>query len=241
MPPSNQTVNPPNETRDNVRANFYELIQEDDMEFEDLLGISPDKLDISLRAARAMKHATGHESISLFRFGYMLYIVLTHDNFTLDDLRNVAARDWNLQGEDSTDADLPDKVRDMTFFPCYLAVSISYDRVSRYFEENLNPHATPAGVRLFLNECDQDENGDIPHDRMIPCPAIIVAVLCAEIWCAWASRSRSSLPSKQEFMSLFPPEAKIGIHVKSLLTRLTMISNDPVWWEHLNLFHGQCI
>ncbi|KAH8163629.1 hypothetical protein CIB48_g4598 [Xylaria polymorpha] len=174
----NRVVNTPEQGRDYVWEAFVGLIQDDNEDWECLWGRPVEETDISVRAARAMKHATGHESVGLFKFGYMLYIVRTCTAYTLDDLAYVMSHDWDFPTDDPN---LPDHVRDMMFFPCHLIEKTSNEELDEFLRNVCNPHEMPAEIQMFLEGYGPDETWSIPRKTILPIQ-IIEAVMCAEIW-----------------------------------------------------------
>ncbi|KAI1741750.1 hypothetical protein F4680DRAFT_446754 [Xylaria scruposa] len=196
------------------------------------------KADITMIAARAMKHATGHEALDdtlrLFRLGYMLYIVKRRKKYTLETLADVLDPTWDFPGDDFKDPELPNRVQDMVFFPCHLIERTSNAAVEAFYNDDHNPHVMPDGVRRYLNGYNHDGKRSLPHRERLDI-SIIVSVMCAEIWCAWASRNPSTLPPQKEFMRLFG--STDATNVKLLTNRLKRISKKDKLWEHLCLFY----
>ncbi|KAI0449880.1 hypothetical protein F5B21DRAFT_492847 [Xylaria acuta] len=197
-----------------------------------------EQANITTRAAKAMENATGHQSLELFKLGYMLYIVEKHTEYTLNDLADVMETDWCFPGDDFNDPELPNHVRDLVFFPCNMAEETSRNEVHELLRNPHNLNQTPAVMRMFLNgpgPNETDETWSLPR-KITLFPATIEAVLCAEIWCAWESRKQSPLPSRKAFMNLFAP--KTATIVKKIARRLQKLSTMGEVWGHFLQFYG---
>lgn len=103
------------------------------------------------------------------------------------------------------------------FFPCHLIEKTSNEELDEFLRNVCNPHEMPAEIQMFLEGYGPDETWSIPRKTILPIQ-IIEAVMCAEIWCTWASRRVSPLPSKRAFIDLFKPTT--ATHVKGLANRL---------------------
>ncbi|KAI1758306.1 hypothetical protein F4782DRAFT_524998 [Xylaria castorea] len=227
------------QARDRVRNDFERWVQDDNADWEDLYNKSLEEADITMIAVRSMKHATGQAddftALRLFRLGYMLYIVRTHSAYTLDDLKDVIARDWNFPGDDFKDPNLPNTIRDMVFFPCSLVEQTGKDAIEAFFDDGHNPHVIPDEVQMYLYGFNPDGSGSFPRQSVLDIE-LTVATMCAETWCTWASRNQCPLPPKRAFFELFGPTAAAG--VQRLTRRLRRVSENEKLWEHLCLFYS---
>ncbi|KAI8944172.1 hypothetical protein F4801DRAFT_245647 [Xylaria longipes] len=123
----------------------------------------------------------------------------------------------------------------MVFFPCHLVTKTSNEELRNFMQNAPNPYQMPDELRMFLEGSGPDGTRSIPHTTFLPI-LVIEAVMCAEIWCVWASRQQSPMPSPEAFMGLFSPTA--AAHVKGLAKRLRKVSTMEVLWDHFLLFYS---
>ncbi|KAI0441443.1 hypothetical protein F4803DRAFT_523467 [Xylaria telfairii] len=126
----------------------------------------------------------------------------------------------------------------MMFFPCHLVEKTSNEELDEFLRNVCNPRQMPAEVQMFLQGYGPDGTWSTPRKTILPIE-VIEAVMCAEIWCAWASRKQSPLPSCQAFIALFQPTT--ATHVKGLANRLqkrTVLYNP--WFQCIatNRYHS---
>ncbi|KAI0966163.1 hypothetical protein F4678DRAFT_302395 [Xylaria arbuscula] len=157
------------------------------------------------KIARAMKHATGHQSEELFKIGYMLSIIQERTTYTLDDLAYILSSSWVIP---TADLDLIDRVRDIILLPCNFAEELNQAGFLRF----VNRIDEPIEVQNFLGRLDhvRTHPRGFPRDPTLSISEV-TAILCAEIWCTWAYENRSPLPPEVAFVSLFGPETVVSI------------------------------
>ncbi|KAI0408279.1 hypothetical protein F4802DRAFT_594220 [Xylaria palmicola] len=180
-------------------------------------------------AALAMHQATGHASDELFRYAYMLYIVRDPTTqINLQSLAAVTSKDWKIEHSNY----VVEQVQNMAFLPCIFAETITRDEIETYLRY-------PFQMRDRSSEVLQKIN---PGPLISANPpslldfSSIQAVLCAEIWCTWASRSSESLPKATDYLRLFQPGTKR--HLRAFMGRLESFLTIPRFPEFAEHIHG---
>ncbi|KAF2963564.1 hypothetical protein GQX73_g10019 [Xylaria multiplex] len=179
-------------------------------EFETNYGVerlAADYAVLPIKIAKAMGHATGHESQELFRIGNMLLIVQERGTYTIDDMAHVMSNNWVLP---TGDLDLIDRVRDKMSLSCNFVEDINrcgFQHFAKHVDE-------PIAVKSFMGQLGRlridPQRREFSRTPILSLSAV-KAVLCAEIWCAWACENRSPLPPKAAFVELFGPGMAVRI------------------------------
>ncbi|KAI0908270.1 hypothetical protein F4823DRAFT_599964 [Ustulina deusta] len=192
--------------------------------------LAADYAMLPIKIAKAMKHATGHQSEELFKIGYMLSIVQERTTYTLDDLTQVISNNWVML---TGDLDLIDRVKDIMALSCNFAEELSQSG----FGDFVKHVDEPMEVQSFLKRLDHIRT----HPQGSPrAPTLSVseakAVLCAEVRCTWAYENQSPLPSEVAFVEL----SGLGMDVKitEFARRLEKAFNCREFQEYILRWYG---
>ncbi|KAI1310733.1 hypothetical protein F5Y03DRAFT_345477 [Xylaria venustula] len=203
-----------------------------DPNFEDygIERLAGDYAMLRSKIARAMKHATGHQSEELFKIGYMLSIIQERTTYTLGDLAHVISSSWVIP---TGDLDLIDRVRDIISLPCSFAEELNQAGFLRFVDRI----DEPLEIQNFLGRLDhvRTHPRKSPRDLTLPISEL-KAILCAEIWCTWAYENRSPLPPEVAFVSLFGPATVVSI--TEFATRLEKAFTCEEFQDYILRWYG---